>query len=426
MLQNSFKTDLPAFSSEWWQSFLQKTERLTAPVVVENCINIHRRDFFARSVIQVLRELCRLKTTQYGCRIWSDGRLLPDDELNKLFDNQPGESETLADWAARVFAGEKFGIIINTGEKFVDALSQDIALLLAPLFEAVGIPRDGVNYTIFIGNYDKTPLGIHQDKRGENVMHFHLGPAPKTMYLWSPAAYSELKKTHDPSDLAAFKAHAEKKYTFEAGDLFFMPEGIFHIGEQDGFSVGLTVWQYNHSNALLMASLLKKLNRSMAKPKEIVIESDRNPLDDTSGLDVTLLSHGITAGYGAMSYEGLIRETYKDHRYSLHSNAGYRGEPFLDTEPADLDEKSRITIKKPYPILTRRKINGDRMYVYIRGHRMDMNDFDYIDKLISRLNEGREAPVGELLDLLDASWDRNIGIMFLQEILKRRGIELLK
>ncbi|UUZ49051.1 hypothetical protein LP420_00455 [Massilia sp. B-10] len=52
----------------------------------------------------------------------------------------------------------------------------------------------------------------------------------------------------------AFKPHATE-YNFGPGDVFFMPEGIFHIGEQSGFSMGLTVWQYNHSDALLLKNL---------------------------------------------------------------------------------------------------------------------------------------------------------------------------
>ncbi|UUZ49052.1 hypothetical protein LP420_00460 [Massilia sp. B-10] len=163
---------------------------------LQGCVDPARRDFFEQSVLEVLRELCRLRTNEYGLRIYINGEQLPRKRLDHFYDHPPAPGEHLLAWVARVFPEQEFGIIINTGEKFVHALSQEIALMLAPLFAALGFPREGINYTIFIGNYDKTPLGIHQDKRGENVMHFHLGPARKSMFLWDEPTYRELLKSH--------------------------------------------------------------------------------------------------------------------------------------------------------------------------------------------------------------------------------------
>lgn len=424
MLQKPHNIQLPAFSDQWWESFLQKTSSLTTPAVIRNCFDPHRREFLEKSVLQVVRELCRLRTDRYGFRVWLDGEQIATTSMARVYDNPPLEGERVTDWAGRLFPGKEFAVVINTGEKFVEALSKDVALLLEPLFARIGFPRDGINYTLFIGNYDKTPLGIHQDKRGENVMHFHLGPATKTMYVWTPAAFDELSKVHEKKDVAAFKPHADT-YVFGAGDVFFMPEGTYHIGEQEGLSMGLTVWQYNHSNALLMKSLLRRLGKRLGKPAEVVVETDVNPLEDTSGLDNTLASHAIAAEFGSHSYEELLRETYRDHRYAFHSNAGYIGEPFFDLAVPDMNEATTIQKVAPYQILVRRKLSGNRMHIYTRGHRIEMNDFDCIERLIGRLNDGSEAVVGELLDLLDPAWDRNIGRLFLSELFKRRGIEVL-
>jgi hypothetical protein len=424
MLQKPHNLQSPPFSDQWWESFLQKTSSLTAPGVFENCFDGQRREFLERSVLQVVREICRLRTDRFGFRIWLDGEQMPSTGLPRIFDNPPLEDERASDWAGRLFPGKEFAVIINTGEKYVEALSQDIATLLAPLFARIGFPRDGINYTLFIGNYDKTPLGIHQDSRGENVMHFHLGPARKTMYVWTPETFEELTKANDRKDVAALTPHADT-YAFGPGDLFFMPEGTYHIGEQQGLSMGLTVWQYNHSNALLMRSIRRRLNKRLRKPEVAVVETDTNDLEDTSGLDNTLSSHGIAAEFGPHSYEELLRETYRERRYAFHSNAGYIGEPFFDLAAADIGESSTIQKVAPYKILVRRKLSGNRMHVYTRGHRIEMSDFDCIGRLIDRINEGSKEAVSALLDLLDPAWDRRIGTVFLSELCKRRGIEVL-
>ncbi|UUZ54628.1 hypothetical protein LP419_00405 [Massilia sp. H-1] len=82
---------------------------------------------FEQSVLEVLRELCRLRTNEYGLRIYINGEQLPRKRLDHFYDHPPAPGEHLLAWVARVFPEQEFGIIINTGEKFVHALSQEIA-----------------------------------------------------------------------------------------------------------------------------------------------------------------------------------------------------------------------------------------------------------------------------------------------------------
>lgn len=61
------------------------------------------------------------------------------------------------------------------------------------------------------------PLGIHQDRRGENVIHFHLGHGDKQMYIWDEDAYKELTDLkHNNTDIAPLLPHA-KEYSFGIG-----------------------------------------------------------------------------------------------------------------------------------------------------------------------------------------------------------------
>src|SRR5690606_11613554 len=94
-------------------------------------------------------------------------------------------------------------------------------------------------------NYGWTPLGIHQDHIGENVIHFHLGPANKTMYTWDEEKYKELTNTkHNNFDIKPLLKHSDE-YEFSSGDIFYMPWNKFHIGKTDELSVGVTLWFNN-------------------------------------------------------------------------------------------------------------------------------------------------------------------------------------
>lgn len=424
MLLASTNSDSSGFSDQWWRSFLEQTENLSKPLVVNKCFTSQQRDFFETSVMQILRELGRLRTNKYGFRVFLEGVLLTPEQMLRFYDDAPMEREQLSDWVARIFCGKKFGIIINGGEKFVEPLSQEIAIMLAPLFRITGFPREGINYSIFIGNYDKTPIGIHQDKRGESVMHFHLGPAEKTMYLWGEDKYNELAKTIPPSDVNSYKAHATE-YSFGPGDIFFMPEGIYHIGAQNGLSIGLTVWRYNHSNSHLLKDMHRRIGEQMLRPSEIEFEDDLNRLDSTEGLDNAIRSHGLTERFGALNYEDLIRDTYQCFRYALHSNAGYRQPPLINHSRANIGEDSLVQRVEPYNLLVRRGMSNNKMHVYARGYSIELNDMDCIENLINKINTLPKVKMIDLLGLLPKDWREEIGIFFVAELHKYRAVQIV-
>ncbi|MES2118788.1 MAG: hypothetical protein V4578_26710 [Pseudomonadota bacterium] len=410
------------FSDSWWQRFQEQTGGLTRPSVFKDCLDEERIAFYQEAVLHIVRDLAALRTVQYGYRVYIDGRQLDSDEMEQIFDLPPAPGETFAAWVARAFGQRKFGMIINSGEKFHLGLMTDVAATLAPLFQDIGLPRDGINFTIFIGNYDQTPLGIHQDKRGENVMHFHLGPGSKTMHLWDKQQYLALSAQDgfDRKQIEALRVHATE-YTFGSGDLFFMPEGEYHIGSQDGLSMGLTVWQYNHSDDLLAKHLHERLFKQVRVTQSQRIRDDRNPLDDSSALDELLAVYRVRDELKDMNYSELLRETYTEWRYCVHSNAGYRHPPFELEDAAALTPDDVVQSEYPYQIQVRTSEAG-KMQVYVRGRRIDFKHFPCVQAMIAAINQGRRHRVSELLAMLDADWDRRIGLYILDQLHQRRGL----
>ena len=415
------------FSARWWDAFLAESELQSRPRIFRNVLGQQRVTAYREHVLEILRCLARLRSARYGYRVYVDGAKLSDAEMALVYDAPPHDGETLEDWVARVFGERKFGIILNAGEKFVAELSDDVAALLAPLFARIGFPREGVQFSIFIGNYDKTPLGIHQDKRGENVMHFHVGPGDKTMHLWQRDRYKALLEetglTRDRVD--ELRAHATR-FDFGPGDVFFMPEGEYHIGSQDGLSIGITVWQYNHTNDHLASNLHQMVFRQFDVQPEILIHGDDRPLEDTSGLDDVLAKFRLGPDLAPLCYEDLMRSTYRDWRYCLHSNAGYRNAPFPRKGAPPIDPDGELRCTPPYRILHRRTDDGTKLHVYVRGQRFEMRYFPCVIALVEALNTGRPHRVRDLLRLLDPSWDERIGLHVLQEIHVRHGIEATK
>jgi hypothetical protein len=416
------------FSDRWWDSFLKCSSSLTQPAVMPAALAPARVRRYEEHVLETLRCLGRLRTQHYGFRVYIEGRQLPSSEMDWMYDRAPQVGESLQDWVERAFEGRKFGIIYNTGEKFVPELSDDVATMLQPLFAKIGHPREGVQFSVFIGNYDSTPLGIHQDKRGENVMHLHIGPGNKTMHLWDADRYRRLLDDNGWTrrDLEQLRPHA-KRFDFSAGDVFFMPEGTYHIGSQEGLSIGITVWQYTHTDAKVVSDLHQRLFRQILPVEDkIVIRADASSPEDTSGLDELVSRYRLRPELEALSYAELLRETYRDWRHCVHSNAGYRNSPFPREELGDLDLDADVQLVRPYRILARVAEGGAKLHVYVRGSRLELNYFDCLPPLFDALNDGRRRPVRELLALLDSRWDPAIGLYVLREIHRRRGLHVLQ
>ena len=115
--------------------------------------------------------------------------------------------------------------------------------MIEPLCDLIGIPPLGYEITTFIGNYGWTPLGIHKDVRGENVIHFHLGPGRKQMYIWQDDKYEELvgKNVFNNTNIEPILDKAEE-FDFGPRDIYYMPWFENHVGYTEDLSIGVTLW----------------------------------------------------------------------------------------------------------------------------------------------------------------------------------------
>lgn len=415
------------FTSEWWDGFLDTTKKMSKTSVFKDCITSQETALMRVLVLEVLADIAKLRTSQYGYRVFVDGKQLEHNELMLIFDSPPLKTESIEEWSVRVFGDKKFGMIINSGEKFNLELSKLIALKVQPLLEKVGLPREGINFTLFIGNYDNTPLGIHQDSPGENVIHFHLGPQGKTMYTWDKTEYESLvgEKRSNNKDVDKYIPYATE-FSFKEGDLYFMPQGEYHVGKNEGLSMALTFWFYNHSKERFANKLNSVVMNQFLEQSKDLLKPDKNPLDDVSGIDSTLELLDFPKHLENLNLKDLMKEAYKDLRYSIHSNAGYRTSPFSKEEDILFNLDDYIEMEKPYKILYKDSLDSNKMDVFVRGIKIELNNFDCIKVFIDEINKGEPIKVRDLLATLDEEWDDEIGLYILSEINKNHGLVSVK
>ncbi|WP_118985854.1 cupin domain-containing protein [Photorhabdus sp. CRCIA-P01] len=189
-------------------------------------------------------------------RVYIDGMLSPQYENEVLF-NQPNVGETFKECVSRATGGRKFGIIVNGAEQWSDQLARMGARIFAPIVEAQGTWRSTVEVTLFIGNYGYTPFGIHIDDPYTSVIHFHTGPTAKEMTLFSREEFHRLngerKNCFQPDRLVPYG----KTFVIEAGDVFLLPPHWYHIGNTDGFSIGVAFAVSKYPAAKVTESILQ-------------------------------------------------------------------------------------------------------------------------------------------------------------------------
>jgi len=423
------------FSDTWWDDFLNVSQNMSKPSIFKDCLTKDETLFMRKCILEIFQDLAKLRTTRHGYRVYNDKNEEFDAEkMEYLYDNPPNDTETLAGWWHRIFGDKNIGILVYQGERFNLKLSKLIAKKIQPLLIKTGIPVEGISFTLFIGNYESTPLGIHIDDPGKNVMHFHLGPGAKTIYTWDdPEAYKE-KAGEIYQNNKDYKKHLPDatKSTFYEGDFFCMPEDTYHIGTQDGLSIGVACWRNNMTKFNSADALLSILRRNYLKGRtdflyrdpELNLKPDLSPLETTSFVEETLELFQFPNEYEHLPLKEVLTNIYKDLRYVIHSNCGYRTSPF-----PKLDEDSEIAISDvliqdtPFKILYRESIDKDKLFVYVRGHKLSLNNFECIGDMIDQINTGKALKVSNLLsEYLDPDWPEDVGLHILGLIYQNHGI----
>lgn len=407
------------FSEAWWDGFLARTEQMSEPAAFSGCFGAADTERMRMMVMDIICDVHYKYKRKYGYRLYVDGAQVPNEQA--VFSRAPLPGETLEEWTARVFDGEKFGIILNRGEKFSDELSSIVATCVAPLIRKLGMPTEGLLFTVFIGNYDSTPLGIHKDMAGKSVMHFHLGPGEKTMYCWRDEDYVPRagEKPQNNMDVQPHLAYA-KKHTFSSGDIYFMPENRFHLGMQKDLSIGIACWWNNRSNEDWARRILEMTGRRLVEESSAMLKADPRDPADAGGLDATLNLFSRGESIHQKSFADMLRSTYVDLRYALYSNGGLRNGPLPRTEAVPLDDDTVVCIEAPFRLYMRAADDGEKLVLYVRGSQLEMRDVPPIRKIVECLNRGEPVTIGQLAHCADIG--SNACIAIVSTLIERKGV----
>lgn len=254
-------------------------------------------------------------------------------------------------------APRRYGLIVNNLESTSPVLSGWLRDFLRALYAEVGMNVGGVYLALFIGDYLRTPFGVHQDP--ESVFSFPI-VGDKTMRTW-PSRYaagqpSLHRAQHYARHLGASVAHRAR-----APGFLYWPSDSWHVAEgDDALSVSL--------------ALGLVLPREGA---EVTV-----PFRDDAPIDLTPIPRGLRP------FEG---RTSEEHWVCLATAMGC----LHPLEPSDVRLPSRGGLALSGKIA--HLVGADGVLVVgANGHPIRTADVDAARATLDRLSRG------EIVDIADA------------------------
>lgn len=386
---------------KYWLEFIDKNENFSNSCVIKDSFNVEDQIILYNGVTETLYRRINDSMLNKGFRLWLEGEQVNNKLTEDIFkQNPPKNEEDMVEYCERIF-NKKFGIIMNNNEAFSNQLASRIYEMLEPLFEIAGIPPLGNEITVFIGNYGWTPLGIHKDHKGENVIHFHLGPGRKQIYTWDDAEYEKLvgKNVYNNKNIEPILNKATK-HDFGTGDIFYMPWYENHVGYTEDISIGVSLWfkstdNYDYSKKIIQhfISQFLPIDNKIIPPQINYLENH----DTYENFKNIIFSSLDKTEY---ALDDFLKKIYLDYKHTLISNGGWSTVPLennIEILEDDFLKEKTITIVKPFKIIFENYKN-EKLYIFVRGNRISIKFFNDFVVLIEHLNKNEKLAINKLLE----------------------------
>ncbi len=215
--------DWDVFASRYWDRAPVLYRSLEAPPFVAD-------EVFAAASATVATD----GTVSKAVQVTSEGRRLRAD-ADTVPRPEDGDFDTYVQRITRHLHGRRHALVVASFHAYGPALWNRERAFYAPLWQRVGIPMTTALTTLFHGNYEHSPVGVHKDRYG-TFMYVLSGR--KRMRLWAERPWS-----HDASTVVDYARHLDSSIAAEAeaGQLLYWPSSYFHVGENVGDEAATSV-----------------------------------------------------------------------------------------------------------------------------------------------------------------------------------------
>jgi len=303
---------------------------------------------------------------------------------------------SLEEYAARIsrqIGRRRFGLVVEDIHIYHPTLWLKLRDFLRPLYEMIGIPGDSATSSIFLGNYEKTPFGLHVGDAG--TFKFVL-QGRKRMRVWPGECFSGKKHLAFTRNYEQF-LKGSSVLEGEPGNLLYWPSSYWHIGESIAGDVVMSL-----SVPIFFAgrpsSDLEPIEKWMDQKLSASNHGNLYPLAtralQKSVSKLTASTGRMARTLGEASRDVEILRTLQVRSLNRITAFGFnRVPPPLPPEP--LEDHENVSSNSNYPLLWIEA--GDELICSASGHSFSITAHPKILRLLRLLNEGRVSLIKDLI-----------------------------
>ncbi len=270
------------------------------------------------------------------------------------------------------------------------------------LYQHVGFPNRFSEMGLYLGNYRKTPFGVHVDSCG--VFSFPVAGV-KRFRLWSP----EFVKKNPALDRAfTYEKYKKSSTLLEArpGDMTYWPSSAWHIAESDGsFSAtwSLGVW-VDHTHQDMFAEALQTLLIAKNKKSGLAPTTHFKELHAPNG-NVSVLPNAYVQSIETLKNISVkeLEDTFLTAWMTHISSQGLKSQA-----SSEVKISSRSIIRLRYekaPVLWRHSLTRPQDLEFsFGGVLVKAPEAKGLLKLIKDLNAGEICKVSDYISAKDKPW----------------------
>ena len=385
-----------ALSSEFWASFIEQywakrpvllkrpfAALLSTPARLFHCL-VQASDKFRAGDGSVLLRF--LVEDQFILQGKNFGPYLPQSK-----------DQSIAGYAQRItqqLGGVRFACILNDVQEH-DAelwlgMREFLHRLLAQLPAQIAFPG------VFLGNYEKTPFGIHTDPYA--VFSFVI-EGRKRIHLWPPSALRGRTDERLRAGIESYAKLLDEATTLEGepGDIIYWPAGYWHVGESVGglaasISLGLEPARPFEDVFDNLIERLKNLLMDAARTQCYSFEPEKF---QESAATIPRVLEQIKEATRAVGQDDNLERALKSSWLNHLTGSGFLSvPPALPWKPLRDDDIVRGC--PDYPIRWTPAAD-DEVICAANGHSFTIAAHPKILQLIERLNTGAAHQVQDLL-----------------------------
>lgn len=395
------------FSHRIWEKKPLMLKKVKSPL-----LQIGEDEIF--NLLLVYSDRCRQINNSAGFKFYIDGlsvgaedvlQVLPIKQDKNLLGYHKRMNELFSDYC---LVCDELLKINSDKQKLLNEFTSE-------LYKNVGFPNRFSEMGLYLGNYRKTPFGVHVDNCG--VFSFPV-VGVKKFRLWTSAFVKNNPELDRAFDYQKYKKKSQI-ISIRPGDMSYWPSSAWHIAESDGsFSAtwSLGVWVDKTHQQIVSENLNTLLNKKLNQYGQTKTTSFKT-LHTRTG-EVKELPQDYLRSLQILKKITTkeLKETFLKSWMTHISSQGFKNIPQTNKK---ISLHSKIQLMHPQAKILWQKAASKKLVVYVcfGGVLLEVKKASNLLRLIKDVNKGLSCRVGDYLsgatqkqDLLNLQKIINTGV----------------